>query len=69
MRRCLLAIVSFVSPCSGYDVVAAVCGAADATERMAIVNHAFGRAGTALDIDYPTIFEEVTCATNAAGTT
>ena len=78
-----------VRPCPGvvydprprYDVVAAVCAATDATERMAIVNRAFGRGGTAYDITYDTavynpqtalwaagtVFSEVTCANNSAG--
>ena len=50
-----------------YDVVSAVCAAASAEERLALVNRSFGRAGSEFDIAYNTIFDEVTCAVNADG--
>ena len=51
-------------PPSSHDVVAAVCAAADATERLAIVNQVFAR-GDQHSLSYATVFDEVTCATNS----
>jgi len=53
-------------PPPSHDVVAAVCAAADATERLAIVNQGFAR-GVQHNLSYATGFDEVTCATNSDG--